>query len=201
MSGWRAGAAALWLWGVGACTPELPVEEVDALPLRGVELVVGHEVIRLEAAAAWVDEGGTGRGEVVAGEVSGTPPLTVSGSRSSWQLRDQVVVFEGEVVAERGDLRLTAERLEVRYSDDRVQDAVATGAVRLVQGDREARADRARLTLSDGAVVLEGDPQVLEGPNRLSGERIVLFLDDERLECESCRLEVDGEAVRVGEVP
>jgi lipopolysaccharide export system protein LptA len=51
------------------------------------------------------------------------------------------------------------------------------------------------LTADDGKVVLTGDPRVSDGPNVLEGASITLYLDDERLECASCRLVVQGAAV------
>ena len=71
----------------------------------------------------------------------------------------------------------------------------ATPPSRVVRGARTATGATARLTTADGRLVLEGDPRIVDGPNTLTGDRITLFLDDERLECERCRLEVQGGAV------
>ena len=40
-----------------------------------------------------------------------------------------------------------------------------------------------------------GSPMIADGPNQLRGREIALYLDDERIECDSCELVVRGDAV------
>lgn len=176
-----------------AGSPPLPEPRPEA-PMSGVELAVGDD-LTVTLASAWMDPDGSGRGEGAKAVVAGPPPLVVTGDRSSWRLKDGVVVFEGNVVAVRGDVTLRCATLEVIYDGDRVREARASGGVRVTRGTREARGDRAVLHAAEGRVELEGSPTVTEGPNRMTGDRIALFLDDERLECDRCRLEVSGQAV------
>lgn len=188
----------LVLLAVIGCSHAPTAERLPAgPPVRDLELIVGtgDQVVVLTAAGAWVEEDGDGRGEDVRATVPGPPPLTITGERSQWRLADGRVVFEGSVEAVRGPVRLLADRLEVAYAGERVREAWASGAVRVERDARTATAAEAHLVVETGEVVLTGEPRVSEGPNVLSGERIVLFLDDERLECDRCRLEVRGEAV------
>jgi lipopolysaccharide export system protein LptA len=148
-----------------------------------------------------MDDDGSGRGVQARAEVPGPAPLIIASHRSTWSLRDGTMVFEGEVVATRGDVELACDRLEVQYRDDRVDRAVATGEVRVLRGKQEARGSRALLTTTDGRVTLEGDPVLRDGARHLRGERIVLFLDDERVECEQCRVEISADAVLPEEGP
>jgi len=154
----------------------------------------GDEGVVVHLAGAWMDDDGAGHGVQVRAEVPGPAPLVIASHRSTWSLRDGTMVFEGEVEATRGEVVLGCDRLEVRYRDERVEEAVASGEVRVRRGEREARSARAVLTTADGRVVLEGDPVLRDGARRLTGERIVLFLDDERVECERCRVEIAPEA-------
>ncbi len=180
-----------------ACgTQPLPAADDRAWPVVDVSVAVAGEpelVLHLDGAV--VHDDGDGHGEGASGSVDGQPPLTVVGKKSSWELGGGVVVFEGEVRAERGPVTLYCDRLELTWNGDEMQAAVATGKVRVVRGRRTARGARAELTVASGRVELTGDPSVADGPNVLVGQRIVLFLDDERLECDDCRLDVDGEAV------
>ena len=181
-----------------SCAADLPQVTMSGPPMQDVTVVVGRqpETIQLRLAGAWVDDDGAeGRGVDVAAELSGKPPLEIRGDRSSWSLKDGIVVFEGEVVATRGDVVLRCARLEVTYADDRVQTALASGGVTVEHAARRATASRAQLTVSDGRIVLTGSPEVRDGPNRLEGEPITLFLDDERIECDGCKLVIDGAAV------
>lgn len=171
----------------------------EALPAGGVlddvELIVGsgEDQVRLTLVSATVGEDGSGAGVAARAEIP--PNLVVTGTRSSWDLARHVVVFEGDVRAVRGPVVLTCDRLEVVYESERVREASAAGHIRVIRDGREATSDRAHLTVADGRIALEGGPELRDGANRMTGERIVLFLDDDRLECENCRLEVDGAAV------
>ena len=192
---WAARLAVLLL---AACadSSDLPTVDDTDPAMQGAVLTYGTEEPSVfTATGANVEDDGDGEGENVAAELPGPPPLVIHGKTSEWQLKDGVVVFEGDVTAVRDTVTLTCDRLEVTYEGERVRDAVATGNVRVVRGERVARGKTATLTADDGRVVLEGDPRVEDGPNTMVGERIVLFLDDERLECARCRLEVKGEAI------
>ena len=165
--------------------------------MQDVELVVGTgaDATRITLAGAWPELDGTGRGVGAQATVPGPPPLVVTGQRSSWDLKSGRVIFEGDVAAVRGEVTLYAAKLEVAYAQDKVDQAWASGGVRVVRGAREATADTAHLVVSNGRVALAGSPALREGPNRMTGQAITLFLDDERLECDQCRLEVAGDAV------
>lgn len=145
---------------------------------------------------------GVARAEEPRALAPGPPPVDVRARRSEWDLRARVARFEGEVVLVRGEFELRAERLVVRYRDaDRIEAAVAEGAVTVTRLGRVARAARAELRAEGGVVTLTGQPSLAEGPNRLEGERITLYLDDERATCEGggdspCRLVVEGSALR-----
>ncbi len=186
----------LWLVILG-CADEPVVGLPEGPPMEDVELTLGSgpEATRITLAGAWPEADGTGRGVGAKATVPGPPPLVVTGERSTWDLSAGRVVFEGDVQAVRAEVTLYAARIEVAYAGDKVEQAWASGGVRVVRGGREATGETAHLAVAEGRVALEGAPTVTYGPNRMTGDRIVLFLDDDRLECEKCRLEVAGAAV------
>lgn len=129
-------------------------------------------------------------------------PLSITAARSDWDLRARIAHFEGDVVVTRGEVEIRCARLEVRYADaERIDRVLAEGGVEVRRGDRRARSGRADLDGTTGRILLTGDPRLSEGPNTLVGERITLYLDDERATCEGaeggapCRLAVDGSAL------
>ena len=71
-----------------------------------------------------------------------------------------------------------AGRLEIR----------ADGAVRYLANGRAAVTGRVTAARPATQLTLTGAPTVTDGQHALRGERVVLFLDDERLECEGCEL-------------
>ena len=124
-------------------------------------------------------------------------PLVVTGDHSRWSLAEENVVFEGNVRATRGDVVLVADSLTLRYAAGKLVDAHAEGHVRVERGARLATAERAVLNGETGRIVLSGHPTVRDGPHRMTGESMSLYLEDDRMECEKCRLEVNGAALQV----
>lgn len=164
---------------------ELRVEGPDGALVTRAMTLVGREARAAETAAV-KDEGGT--------------PLEISSARSTWDLRAKTARFEEQVVLTRGDVTLTCTRLDVSYVGDRIERVLATGDVRVIRGEREARAENAELLGKNGQITLTGHPTLREGPNTLVGVRIRLFLDDETATCEGgdggpCRLTVAASAL------
>ena len=168
--------------GSGEPLPEIAVFE-------GVELSLPGRGFVLRAAHAQAAEPQQGTASQVVAQLGDQPGLSIESERASWDLRGQSVVFEGSVSAQRGAFTLECDRLEASFdSPEQLRLAEATGAVRVRHGERLATGQRAVLDLATGRLELEGQPELTEGGRSLRGERMVLFLDDERLECERCSL-------------
>ena len=174
---------------------------VAAEPRNAPGLVVTEAFLELpgvaRVAVAEADLGAQGKGEAkdVSASLSspGAPDLVIEAPASSWDLAANMVQFSGGVVATRGDVVLRCQSLDVRFdAENRVELAEADGPVHLSRGSLEARSQRALLTGATGRVDLLGDASLDEPSGRLSGKRIVLWLDDDRVECDDCRLVVDG---------
>jgi lipopolysaccharide transport protein LptA len=191
---WRR-AAVVGLLAVACDGQGPPRIAMPEAPMQGVVVTVGErEPVVATLAGAWLSPDGGGGVEVSAALPS-APPLSIDGARSSWNLRTRTWVFEEDVVVTRGDVTLTTTRLEVSYEGERIREVRASGGVTITQGSRVARGATAVLTADDGRVVLEGSPEITEGPHHLEGRRIAVYLDDERVECDACRLVVEGSAV------
>ncbi len=120
-------------------------------------------------------------------------PLTVKAERSTWDVTAQLARFEGAVEAGRGPLSVTCDRLEARYdAEGQLVSAVATGAVVVVRAEWRATATQAELRVGEGAVTLTGEPTVTNGAHALRGERIVLYVEREAVDCDRCTLVVDA---------
>lgn len=92
-----------------------------------------------------------------------------------WRSTDTetIAVFTGKVVATSTNQRLTCDRLEIvalRKGDpaatigkiEAFKSLVATGNVRIIQGDREAACGRAEVLPGDNKIMLTGSPVVVD---------------------------------------
>ncbi len=185
----------LW-WILGAACAADPPPPPTALQLEGATLIA-DDGSALRMASATIGRDGAGEGQQVSARSAGAPPLAINAPTSDWDLKGRVARFTGGVTATRADVTLTCQTLTVSFaSADRVRQATCEGAVTVTQGARRAEGSRAELDADSGEIVLTGEPVISEGSNRMRGERITLWLDDERVRCEQCSLIVDGEAVR-----
>ena len=175
------------------CAPDLP-EAADRTVLTGVDGTLGPwtgTAARVELIA------GVAHAEDVKATAASQVPLVIEAAKSEWDLKGQTARFKENVKVTRGPVTLTADTLDVRYKDASHVDVVtAIGHVIVTRGERIARADRATLTAGDGRIVLTGSPTLTEGVNELAGERIEVFLDDEKATCSGgsspCRLKIVG---------
>ena len=79
------------------------------------------------------------------------------------------------------------------------QKVKASRNVILVNGDRSAKCDEAVYTKADGKVVMTGrEVQVQRAKDQMTGTRITIWLNDERVECEPARMVLQESTVNSG---
>ncbi|MFA5056783.1 MAG: LptA/OstA family protein [Opitutaceae bacterium] len=112
-----------------------------------------------------------------------------------------VSVFTGNVTVTGNNIRITCDRLDVvslRSGDrqdtvgrqDRFKSLIATGKVRIVQGDREATCERAEVLPGEDRITLSGRPMVVDRGNNstATGEPLILYRGDRRVHGTNVRL-------------
>jgi lipopolysaccharide export system protein LptA len=115
-------------------------------------------------------------------------PIVIDSDRMEASKRDGLVVFTGNVVAKQENSVQTADRMEVYLDDkgERVLRIISTGNVKIVTEDcRTGTSRRAEYYDDDQRLVLIGDAKVWQEDNVVTGERIVMFLADDRSEVEA----------------
>ncbi|HYD24911.1 MAG TPA: LptA/OstA family protein [Croceibacterium sp.] len=107
-------------------------------------------------------------------------PVNYAADRIELQDRQNRVVLSGDVVITQGDLRLTAARTTVAYSDAgslRIQRIDATGGVSVTRGNEAARGSAAVYDFNRRVIILSGGVALRRGGDTLNGGRLVIDLN------------------------
>ena len=106
-------------------------------------------------------------------------PVEVSAESLSVSQNDGSALFTGNVVIGQGEMRLSAPRVLVFYTQDQsgVERLEATGGVTLVQGDQAAEADRANYEVNRGTIRMMGSVLLTQGGNTLVSEEMDVDLE------------------------
>jgi lipopolysaccharide export system protein LptA len=110
-------------------------------------------------------------------------PVTVDADRMERYGKESLVVFTGNVVARQNNSVQYADRMEVYLDEkgDRILRTISTGTVKIVTRDcRTGTARRAEYHDLEQRVVLIGNARVWQEENVVTGERITIFLAEDR---------------------
>ena len=110
-------------------------------------------------------------------------PVQVDADQLESIQKQGLVIFTGNVIARHNNSTQYADRMEV-YLDaggDKVLRTVSTGSVKIITRDcRTGTAKRAEYYDAEQRVVLVGDARVWQDENVVTGERITLYLAEDR---------------------
>ncbi len=110
-------------------------------------------------------------------------PVEVTAEQLNVDQADGAAIFTGNVVAGQGEMRLSADRMQVEYTSrdssgaGRISRLLASGGVVLVNGAEEVRAQQATYTIDAASVVMIGGVTLARGGNLLSADRMVIDLN------------------------
>lgn len=127
-------------------------------------------------------------------------PVSYAADRIELQDRQNRVVLSGDVEIQQGDLRLTAARTTVAYSDTgtlRIQRIDATGGVTVSRGNERASGNAAVYDFNRRVIVLSGDVALRRGGDTLDGGRLVIDLNSGLSSVDGLGARSDGQAGRV----
>ena len=139
-------------------------------------------------------------------------PITVDADALEYDYKNNVVVYRGDVQAAQGQVKLRSDTLTVTFESakdgtqpktadpplpdpaskggQRVHEVVAVGHVRIDQGTRWATGGKAIFEQTARTLVLTENPILHEGPNAVAGDRVVVYLDENRSVVEGGRKRV-----------
>jgi lipopolysaccharide export system protein LptA len=114
---------------------------------------------------------------------SSREPISVSADALEFDYKTRVLTYKGTVVAAQGDMKLESNTLTVSLDEhvqNRVKEVVAEGQVHLTKGTRWATGGKAVFNQAQNTVVLSENAVVHDGANEVSGDRVVVYLEEER---------------------
>lgn len=138
------------------------------------------------SASTKTAESRPGRADDLLGSFSLTSqkgPVTIKANQLEFDYRTRVLTYRGTVTVTQADITLTSDLLRVKLDPraaDPVREIVAEGAVRIAKGDRQASGGRAVFDQAARTVTLSDNAVLRDGPNEVAGERVVVYLDEER---------------------
>jgi len=113
-----------------------------------------------------------------------TEPIEITADALEVREAESIAVFSGDVVAGQGKLRLTATTLSVWYDaeggdggEGDIDRLRAEGEVFMTSGEESARGAWAEYDVAEGTVTMGGGVVLSQGPNAVSGERLVIDLN------------------------
>ncbi|MBI3358685.1 MAG: hypothetical protein HY201_01045 [Nitrospirae bacterium] len=124
-------------------------------------------------------------------------PLAISSEKMTLKGQEDKVLFEGAVLIQKGDIKITAGRVEVLLADkdpakSEALSALSTeegkeivqiemmGEVEVRQGDRRVLAQKGSYNTKGGQIVLTGNPEMWEKGYHVQGRMIRLSLTEKR---------------------
>jgi len=138
-------------------------------------------------------------------------PITITSDTLEYEYKDGIIVYRGDVLAVQGETKIKSNELRITLAktddgkkksandavgalDDasasKLQSVVATGSVRIDQGTKWAVGGKATFDQSNRTLVLTENPVMHDGPNEVAGDRVVVYLDENRSVVEGGRKRV-----------
>ena len=115
-----------------------------------------------------------------------TAPIEITADSLEVRQAQQLAIFAGEVVAGQGTLRLTADRVEVKYDENSesdsetgaIQNMTAQGNVFISNGAETAQGERAEYDVASGMITMVGSVVLTQGENVISGQTLTINLNE-----------------------
>ena len=123
-------------------------------------------------------------------------PIEITSNRMEAFNEKKLVVFSGNAIAKQGNKVLKADQLNLYYKKEPgkkvkvgttetegtgdLEKVEAKGNVSLTQGGRTATGDEAIYLRDSGKVIMTGNAILSEGKNIIKGDRVIVFLNEDR---------------------
>ncbi|MFQ5455890.1 MAG: LptA/OstA family protein [Nitrospirota bacterium] len=151
--------------------------------------------------------------EEIAGEEK--QPLSITADMMTVKNMENKAIFQGNVTVIKGDVRLNADRVEVSFSlpekgrsskesgfagfesmmgldnQNEIDLIEAIGEVKMAQGNRKAKAEKAFYYQVEEKIVLTGNPEAWDNDQRIAGKKITIYLKEDKSIVEESRVVIN----------
>ncbi len=124
----------------------------------------------------------------------GAKPINIASDRMVADQKSRTVVFQGHVTVQQGAMTMTGQTLTVYGSEktkgagsasgevtgEQIERIEVEGNVVISEGDRVATCQKAVFYNKEQKIVLMGAPVLVQGKDRVQGDLITLYLEDQR---------------------
>src|SRR5512146_2654413 len=109
-------------------------------------------------------------------------PIVITSNRMEAEKLGEKVTFSGNVELKKEGMTVTSDQMVVFYDpgSKNIREIVARGNVVVRKEGRIALANLATYSLREEKIVLTGDARIIENENQVGGEKIILFMRDDR---------------------
>ncbi|MCE5313206.1 MAG: hypothetical protein LLF86_08665 [Nitrospiraceae bacterium] len=112
-------------------------------------------------------------------------PVVITSNTLSADNKARIAVFEGSVVAKKGEMTTYADKMTVYYSDEKSGSSItkieSEGNVKVVKADRVITSKAATyLAEPEERIIFTGEPRASEGANVVTGTKMTYFMKDDR---------------------
>lgn len=126
---------------------------------------------------------------------SSQEPIKVTADQLEFDYKQRVVVYRGGVQVVQGGTVLRSRTLTIRFDEraasaERLREIVAEGEVYIAQGERSATGGRAVFDQQARTITLSDNAVLHDGPSQVAGERVVVYLAENRSVVEGGRQRV-----------
>ncbi|MCX7965766.1 MAG: lipopolysaccharide transport periplasmic protein LptA [Syntrophorhabdaceae bacterium] len=114
-------------------------------------------------------------------------PIDIVSDSMEGMEKEKYVIFKGNVVARQGDLFIYCDTIEA-FMDEKnneIERAHAKGNVKIVKKDRTSTCKEAIFDNKKGIITLKGDVNVFSGQDKLTGDIIIYYINEERVVVEA----------------
>lgn len=110
-------------------------------------------------------------------------PVRIDADTMEFDYKEMVLTYRGGVTVTQADMTLRSDLLRLvldRERPEEPKEVVAEGKVQIDKGTRQATGGRAVFDAGARTVTLSDKARLRDGPNEVAGERVIVFLDEER---------------------